>query len=75
MSKIGIVIGVRSAYSLDLPPVLCSESDGFISGTVVSFIGDEFPLIAMTGGKFDNDSTELSMGDRDPPSIGGDPKL
>ena len=65
-------MGVNSAYSLDLPPDRGSMSDRFIcSGTVIIFLGDEFPF-AM--GIFDNDSTELSIGDRVPPSIGGDAK-
>lgn len=77
MSKIGIVMGVNSAYSLIFAVALDlgSMSDAVIcSGTVVNFRGE--PVVPLTG-RFDNDSTELSMGDIvDPPSIGGgEPKL
>ena len=76
MSKIGMVIGVSSAYSVDLAvtDVFGSLSGVVIcSGTVVSFRGD--PPVPFTG-RFDNDSTELSIGDIvEPTSMGGgDPR-
>jgi hypothetical protein len=74
MSKIGIVIGVSSAYSTAVFAVvdLDSPSELFAcSGTVVNFRGDPVPL----AGKFDKDSTELSIGDIVLPSYDGDPRL
>lgn len=71
-----MVIGVSSAYSVDLAVAgfFGSLSDVVIcSGTVVNFLGDP-PVPLMV--KLDNDSTELSIGDiEEPPSMGGgDPR-
>ena len=70
-------MGVNSANSFSFAVALdfgSMSSEVICSGTVVSFRGD--PVVPLTG-KFDNDSTELSMGDMvDPPSMGGgEPKL
>jgi len=76
-SKMGMVMGVSSAYSVDLVAarLLGSLSEAVAcSGTVVNFLGD--PPVPLTG-KLDKDSTELSMGDIvEPPSRGGgDPRV
>jgi hypothetical protein len=70
MSKIGIVIGVKSAYSFVFVNLESTSEAVVWSGTVVNFRGD--PLT----GKLDNDSTELSICDVKvlSPSIGGDPR-
>lgn len=69
-------MGVSSAYSVDLGAagVFGSLFDAVIcSGTIVNFLGD--PPVPFTV-RFDNDSTELSIGDIVEPfsTGGGDPR-